>query len=55
MLKKFNRVKLPVRIDSVTDEYIITIPESFVQQLDLYEDRELTLELLDDGIYIAEE
>ena len=51
---KFSKITLPVRVDSVTDEYIITIPESFVQQLDLYEDQELTLELYEEGIYIQE-
>ena len=54
-MKKFSKIKLPVRVDSVTDEYIITIPESFVQQLYLYEYQELTLELYEEGIYISEE
>ena len=54
LVKKFSKITLPVRVDSVTDEYIITIPESFVQQLDLYEDQELTLELYEEGIYIQE-
>ncbi len=53
-IQKFSKITLPVRVDSVTDEYIITIPESFVQQLDLYEDQELTLELYEEGIYISE-
>ncbi len=44
-----------MRVDSVTDEFVITIPESFVQELDLYEDQELTLQLYEEGIYISEE
>lgn len=54
-MKKIKKIKLPVRVDSVTDEFVITIPESFVQELDLYEDQELTLQLYEEGIYISEE
>ncbi len=54
-MKKFNKFKTPIRIDNVTNEYIITLPESYVNELDWYEDTEISISLTDDGLYIEEE
>ncbi len=54
-MKKFNKFKTPIRVDNVTDEYIIAVPERFVNELDWYEDTEVTINLTDDGLYIEEE
>ena len=54
-MKKFNKIKLTIRVDPVTDEYIIAVPESYVNELSWYEDTEVTITLSDDGLYIEEE
>jgi hypothetical protein len=53
-VKKFNKFKIPIRVDPVTDEYIIAVPESFVNDLNWYEDTEVTITLSDDGLYLEE-
>jgi hypothetical protein len=55
MQKNFSKVKIPLRIDPVTDEYILSIPESFCNQLDWYEGTEVTVSLDIDGVFIEEE
>ena len=54
-MKKFDKFKTPIRVDPVTDEYIIAVPESYVNELSWYEDTEVTITLSDDGLYIEEE
>lgn len=55
MEKKFGKVKGSLRIDPITDEYILSIPESFCNQLDWYEGTEIILSLDVDGVYLEEE
>tara|TARA_B100001250_G_scaffold353150_1_gene326308 strand:- start:1619 stop:1804 length:186 start_codon:yes stop_codon:yes gene_type:complete len=54
-VKKYENIKVPVRVDSVTNEYIIAIPESYVNELNWYEDTEVNISLSDNGLYIEEE
>ena len=55
MEKKFGKVKASLSIDPITDEYILSIPESFCNQLDWYEGTEIVLSLDVDGVYLEEE
>ena len=54
-MKKSDKFKTPIRVDNVTNEYIIAVPESYVNELDWYEDTEVNISLTDDGLYIEEE
>tara|TARA_S200000501_G_C20840728_1_gene751474 strand:+ start:478 stop:663 length:186 start_codon:yes stop_codon:yes gene_type:complete len=54
-VKKYENIKVPVRVDNVTNEYIIAIPESYVNELNWYEDTEVNISLNDNGLYIEEE
>ena len=54
-MKKFNKIKMTLKVDPVSDEYIIAVPESFVNELDWYEDTEVNMTLSEDGIFIEEE
>ena len=54
-VKKYENIKVPVRVDSVTNEYIIATPESYVNELNWYEDTEVNISLNDNGLYIEEE
>ena len=51
-MKKFNKIKMTLKVDPVSDEYIIAVPESFVNELDWYEDTEVNMTLSEDGIFI---
>lgn len=53
-VKKFNKIKMTLKVDPVSDEYIIAVPESFVNELDWYEDTEVDITLNDNGLYIEE-
>lgn len=46
---------MTLKVDPVSDEYIIAVPESFVNELDWYEDTEVNMTLSEDGIFIEEE
>ena len=54
-MKKSDKFKTPIRVDNVTNEYIIAVPESYVNELGWYEDTEVNISLTDDGLYIEEE
>ena len=54
-MKKSDKFKTPIRVDNVTNEYIIAVPESYVNELSWYEDTEVNITLTDDGLYIEEE
>jgi len=54
-VKKLDKFKTTIRVDNVTNEYIITVPESYVNELSWYEDTEVNITLTDDGLYIEEE
>mgnify|MGYP007078965469 CR=1 FL=1 len=54
-MKKSDKFKTPIRVDNVTNEYIIAVPESYVNELNWYEDTEVNISLTDDGLYIEEE
>ena len=45
MEKKSHRLKVPVRFDPVTDEYVLSLPESFCNELDWYEGTEVIMTL----------
>ena len=54
-MKKSDKFKTVIRVDNVTNEYIIAVPESYVNELGWYEDTEVNISLTDDGLYIEEE
>ena len=54
-MKKSDKFKTPIRVDNVTNEYIIAVPESYVNELNWYEDTEVDITLTDNGLYINEE
>ena len=54
-MKKSEKFQAVIRVDNVTNEYIIAVPESYVNELDWYEDTEISISLTDDGLYIEEE
>ena len=45
---------MTLKVDPVSDEYIIAVPESFVNELDWYEDTEVDITLNDNDLYIEE-
>ena len=53
-MKKENKKRMTIRVDSVTNEYTLTIPETFCNELDLYEGTDVIIALDGDGIYIEE-
>jgi len=53
-VKKSDKFKIPLRVDDVTNEYIIAVPESYVNDLGWYEDTEVNVMLEGDGIFIEE-
>ena len=55
MEKKSHRISTTVRIDPVTDEYIVSLPESFCNELDWYEGTEVVMNRDVDGIFLEEE
>ncbi len=55
MEKKSHRLRVPVRFDPVTDEYVLSLPESFCNELDWYEGTEVVMTLDVDGIFLEEE
>ena len=46
---------MPLRIDPVNDEYVLSVPESFCNHLDWYEGTEIVVSLDVDGVYLEEE
>ena len=54
-MKKSEKFQAVIRVDNVTNEYIIAVPESYVNELGWYEDTEVNISLTDDGLYIEEE
>jgi len=54
-VKKSDKFQAVIRVDNVTNEYIIAVPESYVNELEWYEDTEVNISLTDDGLYIEEE
>ncbi len=45
---------MPLRVDDITNEYIITVPEAFVNELNWYEETEINISLDGDGLYLEE-
>ena len=45
---------MTLKVDPVSDEYIIAVPESFVNELGWYEDTEIDIILNDNSLYIEE-
>ncbi len=54
-MKKSDKFQTVIRVDNVTNEYIIAVPESYVNELNWYEDTEVSITLTDNGLYIDEE
>jgi len=54
-VKKSDKFQTVIRVDNVTNEYIIAVPESYVNELNWYEDTEVDITLTDNGLYINEE
>lgn len=55
MEKKSHRILTAIRFDPVSDEYVVSLPESFCNELDWYEGTEITMNLDVDGIFLEEE
>tara|TARA_B100000902_G_scaffold304081_1_gene292278 strand:- start:191 stop:370 length:180 start_codon:yes stop_codon:yes gene_type:complete len=55
MEKKSHRISTTVRIDPVTDEYVVSLPESFCNELDWYEGTEIVMNLDVDGVFLEED
>ena len=53
-MKKSDNFQTVIRVDNVTNEYIIAVPESYVNQLNWYEETEVNISLEGDGLYIEE-
>jgi antitoxin component of MazEF toxin-antitoxin module len=53
-VKKFNKIEMTLKVDPVSDEYIIAVPESYVNELNWYEDTEINITLSEDGLFIEE-
>jgi len=53
-VKKFSKIKVSLRVDPITDEYTLIIPESFCNELDWYEGTNIMLSLDGDGVYLEE-
>ena len=53
-MKKSDKFQTVIRVDNVTNEYIIAVPESYVNQLNWYEETEVNISLEGDGLYIEE-
>ena len=53
-MKKLDKFKTPIRVDNVTNEYIIAVPEHFVNELGWYEETEVNITLDGDGLYLEE-
>ncbi len=45
---------MTLKVDPVSDEYIIAVPESYVNELNWYEDTEINITLSEDGLFIEE-
>ena len=54
-MKKSDKFQTVIRADNVTNEDIIAVPESYVNELNWYEDTEVSITLTDNGLYIDEE
>tara|TARA_B100000214_G_scaffold367303_1_gene337284 strand:- start:451 stop:615 length:165 start_codon:yes stop_codon:yes gene_type:complete len=54
-VKKSDKFKTPIRVDNVTNEYIIAVPESYVNELNWYEETVISISLDGDGLYLEEE
>jgi len=55
MEKKSHRIKTTIRFDPVSDEYVVSLPESFCNELDWYEGTEIMMNLDADGVFLEEE
>tara|TARA_R100001510_G_scaffold57802_1_gene68063 strand:- start:13178 stop:13348 length:171 start_codon:yes stop_codon:yes gene_type:complete len=53
-VKKFSKIKVSLRVDPITDEYTLIIPESFCNELDWYEGTNIMMSLDGDGVYLEE-
>ena len=52
IVKKYEKIQLTLRVDSVTDEYIINIPEQIVNEMNWYEDTDIFISLQGDGVFL---
>jgi hypothetical protein len=55
MEKKSHRIKTAIRFDPVFSEYVVSLPESFCNELDWYEGTEIIMNLDADGVFLEEE
>ncbi len=51
-MKKINKIQIPLRVDPISDEYTLSIPESFINHFDWYEDMLVNISIDGDGLYI---
>ncbi len=52
IVKKYNKIQLTLRVDSVTDEYTLSIPEQIVNEMNWYEDTDIFISLQGDGVFL---
>ena len=45
---------MTLKVDPISDEYIIAVPESYVNDLGWYEETIISVSLEGDGLYIEE-
>jgi len=55
MEKKSHRILTSIRFDPVSDEYVVSLPESFCNELDWYEGTEIVMNLDVDGVFLEED
>ena len=53
-MKKSDNFQTVIRVDNVTNEYIIAVPESYVNHFNWYEETEVNISIDGDGLYIEE-
>lgn len=54
MKKNSGEIFEPIRVDPVSGEYYLVIPESFINELSWYEDTEISLKLEGNEVILSE-
>ena len=54
IVKKYSKIQISLRVDSVTDEYILSIPEQIVNEMNWYEDTKLSWKTDGEEVIITE-
>jgi len=54
MRKKTGEIFEPIKVDPISGEYFIVIPESFINEFSWYEDTEISLKIEGNEIILSE-